>query len=409
MATGRVNVGGGSSGLNVFTQLTEPSTKEGIWLQTSESYKKVVNDRELFFANAWIDPAYNMFADVPNTQYYTTTTVVGLKVYVLKSSRGDVNTIKNLYEYDTVKNTWTELAPPPFQAEATSIVAIGEKIHAVGGMSRTSATIYNAKGFHFVYDTSSNIWTELPMLPMGILRATVATANGKIYVMGGDSSDGGGIEKRCSVYNPANQTWSTLGTLPSTYNSKVPKAIVISGDIYIFYNNYQFYKYTIESNTWTLEGSSPTLIYQATMTSVGEKIYLIGVGQTRIGIFDTVTKIYKDDALIPGVFTGESISIEFVNGMIYTFGSTFNGIKGKVLGYSFRTKSFDNLSFVLFRNHENKGSFYTELISPSKRLAGMEPLRITSGFNNAWLFKDGDLQEYPSYYGDGEKWIKFKN
>ena len=50
MATGRVNVGGGGSGLNIFTQLSEPAIKEGIWIQTTKSYRKAIIERSIFLS-----------------------------------------------------------------------------------------------------------------------------------------------------------------------------------------------------------------------------------------------------------------------------------------------------------------------------------------------------------------------
>ena len=66
-------------------------------------------------------------------------------------------------------------------------------------------------------------------------------------------------------------------------------------------------------------------------------------------------------------------------------------------------KTFEDKTVVI-----NQGvSYQTQIIVSPKNLSG----RIVNGFNDVWYntVPEGLDDTIPTYYGDGEKWIKFKN
>lgn len=177
-------------------------------------------------------------------------------------------------------------------------------------------------------------------------------------------------------------------------------------------NSKENYSYDVDSQTWTKLTDVPFSVYDHTAVAIGTKIDVIGGFYNtstfkNFYVFDTMNKIWTkltDLTLAAAGHTSVNIGSKIYmlgGGDVPSYSKTH-----KV--YSFTAKVFEEDTLVIFRNHDLLGTYYTELLTPSKGIEGLFST-LLSGFNNAWMYYDSDIQELPAYYGDGTKWIKFKN
>jgi hypothetical protein len=112
--------------------------------------------------------------------------------------------------YDQSTDTWTSIASLPQTLYSESAVADGNgHVFTFGGVDSTGAitsTVYR-------YTISTNTWDTVASLPVAVRDSAAVLANGKIYVLGGRTSNG--ATAAVESYNPTTNTWTTETALPS--------------------------------------------------------------------------------------------------------------------------------------------------------------------------------------------------
>ena len=120
---------------------------------------------------------------------------------------------------------WTLAAPMPQPRNHFGSVVLGGKIYAVGGQTGTDEglSVHNET---FVYDPAQDAWTQLRSLPVG--RGHIS---GSTFVMGGRLIVAGGetahtvASAEVSAYDPGTDTWTALTPLPQPRSSAVAAAL----------------------------------------------------------------------------------------------------------------------------------------------------------------------------------------
>lgn len=127
---GAIETGGGASALslNVFTQETEPETKEGIWVKTANPHQSVA---------------------------------IGSQRY----SNNDENLGK-----------WVKASTLPYNFYLGSAVVLNNEIHILGGYDNDSTRHYKWNGSE---------WVSVTTLPVGLYLGSAVSFNGKIHTLGG--------------------------------------------------------------------------------------------------------------------------------------------------------------------------------------------------------------------------------
>lgn len=405
MAIGKVNVGGGGAGkLNIFTGLTEPKTKEGIWVRTDVKHATMVQDSLVYLANAWAPPN-GMYTAPPVNFDHGGAVVVGDEIFYMSLSPGGQSPPRYHYKYNVKTRVWSQL--PAFSMGAVfsfaKVAALGTKVYT----------------FHtdsiYVFDTVANTWTTLAKTTdTGNTPYGVVAHDGYIYYLATTS----GVLYR---YNPADNKFTQLAKSPATGISTA-EGVVIGGKIYWVLTNDKLYAYTIATDTWELKSSAnpPALfgdttdirIIRAGSVAIGSMIYFMGgynpsnnfySYNTLTDVWTNIGKIISavDGSRIPSV---RDVSMSFVNNQLHVVVGLHHIV------YNFMSKQYGADKTLILDLPDNKpfGNYYTELVTTKER-AKFGLSRILSAFNNAWLYHDNDVKEYPTYYGDGTKWIKFKN
>jgi len=394
--------GGGGGKLNVYTGLTQPAKKEGVWIQTSQAITSIRSETDIWLANSWTNSNYT---DMPQALAYGEAVTVGSNIYYLGGTTSASALLSTNYRYNTSNNTWSIMAPLPRVLAGHGAIAVGGKIYVFGG-SRTNNSHSSPSNTTYCYNPETNTWTTLTNMPASLSGMGVAAIGDIVYIFGGRNNPNS--YSNCYSYNTITDTWSNLSNFPTveyeiamcayggivyafggattnqvrTYNpvtdtfsaitlmpTTLPacRAILVDSDVYIFTGTtYSLYKYNIPSNTWT------------TLTG------------------------FPDNRL--------SIAAARVNDLMYILGGSINSrYQSSIKAFALTATSFPTGTVVLFRPREDYGNYTAELLTTSK-LLGINNTRLLTYFDDVFIRDSSTLRgDLPSYYGNGTSWVKFKN
>lgn len=403
MASGRVNMGGGGGGINVFVQPTEPNNKkEGIWIKDGRPKSDIINDNVLWFAGEWANPTLKKYADVPYLAAYRTACQIGDDIYLgMGYYSATSKQYTDFYRYDTVNDTWTKLADCPITIGVNYkwgvLAPVGDTIYLICG---------NAK--FFKYDIPTNTWITLPNTKIGsYVSASACTIGTDIYLIRtGTTNDSPYFVK----YDTLTDQWITLpnggyynGASLITYG---PKIFMVGGQNGYEQANTGIRLYDPETNKW---GSwlSPCPTYGSVIYLDGNKIHLYAVNGHYVYNIDTNTwtAIAKDSEYVPFSTNGYTLMFNIGNYVVAMDNANASGN----YRYNKTSKQFKEGTVIIYRVDPRIGLYFTELSSVPNGLFTGPKNRLTTAFDDVYLFADGDLQtNLETYYGDGTKWIKFK-
>ena len=118
-------------------------------------------------------------------------------------------------------------------------------------------------------------WKTLAPMPSARQEISTAVFNGRVYVIAGFTSSGASTST-VEVYEPANNTWSTAGSIPILNNHN--NAAVAAGALYTFGGVSNFsYRYNPQTDTWS--PVAPSHFQHGGTAAVGvinNKIYVAG-------------------------------------------------------------------------------------------------------------------------------------
>lgn len=203
--------------------------------------------------------------------------VIGNRVFI---SGGTAS--KDLWEYDPVKNTWTDAGPMGGDMFHTSGMAfvLNGKGYVVGGdtagASSTSAGVWE-------FDPAATTkWTYKGKFPGGPRKfATCFAINNKGYIAGG--SDGTNVTTDFYSYDAVNNSWQPLTPWPQgmLFNTSTfvlnNKAYVCGGDLYIAsQQNY-------EGRNWVWEFDATNKQWTKKKDMPADVIFGVGIGTQTSG------------------------------------------------------------------------------------------------------------------------------
>jgi N-acetylneuraminic acid mutarotase len=163
--------------------------------------------------------------------------------------------------------------------EANSEMAVAElngKIYVMGGYPSSRVTMRTVQ----VYDSQSNQWHLTTPLPIPLNHAMPAVANGRVYLIGGqtDSSGTGSYTNTVFEYNPATSNWTSKAAMPTSRSAGA--AAVIGNFIYVAGGRppqgQDFAVYDTVSNAWSVLPLMPTARNHLAAAVLDGKIYVAG-------------------------------------------------------------------------------------------------------------------------------------
>ena len=356
---------GGNTALNIFTQPNEPTKKEGIWIKTPEKYKyekvQFVDDYDSILAD------YIRLTDMPFN--FAVGVAVKLNIYLLGSRDSDHESNNYNYKYDTLTDTYTKLTDIPFDFSYSSVVAVGTDIYILGGEANKNNQKYNYK-----YDTLTDTYTKLTDIPFKFEGTNSAVAiDDDVYLFNSSyyASEGSYNYK----YDTLIDVYTRLSDVPFDFTGGLSTSI--NKDIYLFsYNNE--YKYNTDTDTYIKLADLPESVGGGGAVAIDTDVYIFsGTVQLK---YDSIANNYEEITNAPVGFPIK------VSKDIYLIGS--NNLEN----YKYRTnKEVSNKNILIeVKKHGTK-------LELNKVLETL--------FSNAKIYDNGELQDYLTYYGNGEEWI----
>jgi N-acetylneuraminic acid mutarotase len=150
---------------------------------------------------------------------------VGTKIYAV------CGYVPNVYStemriYDTVANTWSLGTPLPATGRSNAtMVAIGTKLYLYAGQAPSMNDLW-------CFDTVAGTWTQLADGPSARTNHTATVLNGKMYMHGGSGTVEGTSAKFYS-YDPNTNLWTTLTASPTGSQRSDACLVAMDGKIYL--------------------------------------------------------------------------------------------------------------------------------------------------------------------------------
>jgi N-acetylneuraminic acid mutarotase len=141
--------------------------------------------------------------------------VIGNEIYLaggLNGSNGsDALAMDTFIKYNPATNSWTTLPNMPTARDHLAVVAVGGKLHAIGGRD---IDIDSPTTTHEMFDPASGQWTPRAPLPSARGGMGAGVLNGKIIVYGGEGPNNSGwIWASTDEYDPGTNSWRTLASM----------------------------------------------------------------------------------------------------------------------------------------------------------------------------------------------------
>lgn len=200
------------------------------------------------------------------------------------------------------------------------------------------------------FDPKTNIWTALTSCPTGLEQQGFAGVNNKLYAIGGNTGGNANSTAAVNVYDLANNTWGTVGSLP---------LFAIGQGACVAYNNMIYYQcgqteisntptaqpnllsYDPATDTWLTIGNIASPGRNMAIVPYANKIWITGgnVGGSSVTTaqyFDLQTNVYVQIA--PMITALDSHSSVILNDELYVIGGSLNNVvQNKIYIYNFST------------------------------------------------------------------------
>lgn len=122
--------------------------------------------------------------------------------------------------FDPAKNQWEDLTPLPEGRSSHDVVVVGDTLYVVGGWQlKAGESSYDNAWLKTVWSCDLTQekpeWKNVTTLPFERRAISLATRDGKLYVIGGMQSKGG-VTSNVEIFDPATGAWSKGPSLLGT-------------------------------------------------------------------------------------------------------------------------------------------------------------------------------------------------
>ena len=400
--------------LNVFVQPTEPAKKEGIWIQAEGDFNKdiLITDKpyikETTF-KSWED--YATMNGPYSTSTYGAVAMVGDCIYVFGSSTAAYN--NTAYKYNLRTKTATTLSTTPAKFYHYSCTCVkGTDIYIFSSFSSTKSA--------YRYDTLTDTYTQLADMPLVSYRGRAINVGDYIYVLRGSSETANYRHtKDMMCYDIINDRYTSGLTAPIYCDDYC--IIASLGNIIYFVggsatrsgmdpndandNDYNVYAYDTTTNTATVVNT-----YTGNMRDIISKYAVVKDADIYF------LSSYTDDLV--------KYSIEYNTFSVVPYGGTgyrnqrsggswiwnnklvsYSGNVIRTIDYTETSDYTGDVDTVLVYQCPGTNPYTSHLLDLYK-IAN----RLLTSFTDAGYYsvENGVTNNYPTYYGTGTKWVKFK-
>lgn len=239
------------------------------------------------------DPAtgrWTLGPRLPEPLHHMMVAAVDGKLYVIGGERDGASTgrpevyLDTVWMHDPAVGGWVERARMPTPRSGGGKAVIDGKIYVAGGRPPGGSAFE-------VYDPATDTWEQLPDLPTQRNHLAMVALNGRVVVAGGRFGPGAGAERTdvVEIYDPATRTWSRGAPLPAPRGGIT--GATANGCMFVFGGEGErthvlgltphAYAYDPGADSWTQLPDLPIAVHGLKGAAViGGRIFLPGGGIT---------------------------------------------------------------------------------------------------------------------------------
>lgn len=259
-----------------------------------------------FYAYDTDTDTWNQLDDYPGPRRgYGIGDVWNGKAYIGFGIDENDNALRDLWEYDPDTDTWTELESCPCTARYhPTFVAVNGKIFmGMGGSDDGNLNDW------WEYEIATDKWKQRPSFPAAVRHHPYQFAIGDYVYAGFGHGSGPGLNiyNDWYRYDPANQEWTQMASLPAegrvagTQFSYNGKGYVLSGDgdNHSFMDTGEFWEYDPVADSWTELPPHPGTSRWAPSSFVIDDYVYFMTGLSQSLVEDTYVWRYSMDGIPP--------------------------------------------------------------------------------------------------------------
>lgn len=176
------------------------------------------------------------------------------------------NTTDLMQFYDIDLDTWTTKPPTPIKINHPNVAVFDGKIYLLGGLTdskdpvvRQQVTGWDATGFSSLFDPSNETWSPLPSMPAGMERGSAITGvHGEmIYLAGGMTilhDDYEDVIDTVIAFNTTSKSWQRVPPAAAIMpHGREHAAGGVIGDILYVVGGRTFSQFDTRNTTFTLD------------------------------------------------------------------------------------------------------------------------------------------------------------
>lgn len=187
---------------------------------------------------------------------------------------------------------WGQRAQLLHSFSELAFAELNGKIYLLGGYPASRVTTRTVQ----VYDIASDTWSLGPQLPMPNNHGMAVSVNGKVYLVGGQTSDVSdqGYVNTLYELDPAVGAWVAKAPMPTARSSGV--AVVLDGKIYVAGGRpprgNDFAVYDPATDTWETLPNLPSQRNHITGEAINGRIHVVG-GRLGHGLSPQMTTVHE--------------------------------------------------------------------------------------------------------------------
>ena len=225
-------------------------------------------------SNRWINRA-----DLPGQQRFdlataAVTNAAGQSVlYAIGGEEAGGGSLTKVQAYNVATDIWFHRAPLPAARHSTNGAGVIDgRIYVSGGIQGND----DFRDELFVYDPSSNRWSEKSPMPTQGFRGITGVIGGKLYVVTDCDQENCGpfVSRALYRYDPAADRWTVLA--PPTAGHGWGYGGVIGGKLYVTGGSDRLEVYDPATNTWATRAPLPRRRWLGASAALGGELYVIG-------------------------------------------------------------------------------------------------------------------------------------
>lgn len=274
--------------------------------------------------NDIINSAWRILTPDPVPRFAAASFVIGRDIHVIAGEGQNLARTAVHDVFNTLTNTWSQKAEYPEVLDGMGSFSINGKGYCAGGFSDDLQYHKTA----YVYDPIQNTWTAISSLPVNSIFGGVGVSDGTYgYLTSGINAEG--FVTNLFRYNPTSDTWETISNLPTP---RVGSAVnILDNKIYVFGGLDQLgvstdvvEAYDLNTNTWNTLTSMITARGYCAGFTTPHNIYVVG-GLDKLSYTISNTERYTPSENIwrevePMNFARNSLTVRGVNNAGYAIG-----------------------------------------------------------------------------------------